>query len=131
MESNVDNSVTSIIVFGASGRMGTRIVSLGAGDPAFEIRAAIVRESSSRAGSSMSVESGGRARGVTLQSVKNIEKTAVFADVVIDFSSDAGAMESLSIARRAKAAPSIQGKAAPSPANSSCTMRRPGSATTE
>jgi 4-hydroxy-tetrahydrodipicolinate reductase len=104
MESNVDNSVTSIIVFGASGRMGTRIVALAFGDAAFEIRAALTRDGSTRVGSSIAGGGDAHANVVMLKTAKNIEKTAVFADVVIDFSSDAGAMESLAMAERAGAA---------------------------
>lgn len=104
MESNVDNSVTSIIVFGASGRMGTRIVSLAFGDPAFAIRAALTRDGSTRVGSSLAGGGESHASVVTLKTAKSLDKTGVSADVVIDFSSDAGAMESLAIAERAGAA---------------------------
>lgn len=104
MESNVDNSVTSIVVFGASGRMGERIVALALGDPAFEIRAALARDSSARVGSSVLGAGEAPVRSVTLESVKSRERAGVFADVVIDFSSDAGAVQSLAIAERAGAA---------------------------
>ncbi len=101
MSSNVDNSVTAIIVFGASGRMGTRIVALAFGDPAFEIRGALTRDGSTRVGSSIAGVGDAHTSVVTLKTAKTLDKTGISADVVIDFSSDAGAMEALSIAERA------------------------------
>jgi 4-hydroxy-tetrahydrodipicolinate reductase len=100
MGTDVDNSSTSIIVFGASGRMGSRIVALASTDRAFDIRAAIVRDDSPRAGEIAAPASANRSHAISLENAKNAEKTPLSAHVVIDFSSDAGAAESLAIAQR-------------------------------
>lgn len=96
---------TAIVVFGASGRMGTRIGALAAVDPSFDLRACATRESSARIGQSIGADSsGGAPHAHTLKTAKTIEKMGTSADVVIDFSSDAGAIESLALATKLNAA---------------------------
>jgi len=97
----VDKSLTSIIVFGAAGRMGARICALAMEAGEFEVRACVVREGAPTAGAPMTI---GQWTGPALQSPKNLGKTAVFADVVVDFSSDDGVHESLAIAERSRSA---------------------------
>jgi 4-hydroxy-tetrahydrodipicolinate reductase len=92
--------------------MGTRIVSLALDDHSFALRGAIVRENSPRAGERIALPaasagaSGAHAPSgsLTLETAKNIEKTAVLAHVLIDFSSDDALPESLALAERAGAA---------------------------
>jgi len=108
----VDNSSTSIIVFGASGRMGRRIVALAMEGREFALRAAVVRDSSSRAGERIAPVSApaslsavpSAAASITLKTAKTLGNTPLSADVVIDFSSDAGAPHALALAQRAGSA---------------------------
>ena len=122
--SPVDNSFTSIVIFGASGRMGARIGALALLDPAFDLRGCVVRDGSSRVGESIALPEGApqsRAVDATtlpggahparegaaelhLETAKNIGKTAISAHAVIDFSSDAGVPESIALAERLSAA---------------------------
>ena len=114
--SPVDNSLTSIVIFGASGRMGARIGALALMDPSFDLRGCVVREGSARIGASIAppehappapasaLGTRPHADATRLETAKNIEKRAVSAHVVIDFSSDAGAAESIAIAERLNAA---------------------------
>jgi len=89
---------TTIIVHGASGRLGTRVCQLALTHPTITLVGAIARAGSSSLGRSVS-------EGV---SAENAVKYTVFeqqrADVVIDFSSDEGARSALSIARSCGAA---------------------------
>ena len=104
VSNSVDNFCTGIIVFGARGRMGSRIAALAENDPAFEIRALVGRDGAHGAVESRGAAMGEVAGSTRVETAKSIEKNGVFADVVIDFSSDAGALESLAIARRSKGA---------------------------
>ena len=49
MVKSVDNSRTSIVIFGARGRMGARIAALAHDDPAFDVRALIARDLKTKA----------------------------------------------------------------------------------
>ena len=114
--SPVDNSFTSIVIFGASGRMGARIAALAQLDPAFDLRARIVREKSPRDGDPITLphhptpppvrapSAPAGDKTIDLKTRKNIGKTVVSAHVVIDFSSDAGALESIALAEQLNAA---------------------------
>src|SRR5579862_8285408 len=104
MVKSVDNSRTSIVVFGARGRMGARIAALAHDDPAFDIRALIAREDAPNAGAGKASAPGASRAPSAPKSTKTAENTGVSAHVVIDFSSDSGALESLAIARRSNAA---------------------------
>jgi 4-hydroxy-tetrahydrodipicolinate reductase len=87
---------TPIIVFGASGRVGSRICALAMNDPSFTLVAAIVRDGSALAGRSSVA---GRDDAPKL--VNTGEFTgfgAVDRAVLIDFSSDDGTREALSVA---------------------------------
>lgn len=98
----VDNFSTSIIVFG-SGRMGSRIAALACDDRAFDLRACVTHDRSSRLGAIVR-EARTNANGATdsprvvLETAKNAVKTAVSADVVIDFSSESGLHDSIALA---------------------------------
>ena len=93
--------------------MGQRIVAARNGRPRVHSpRRRRKCESSSRAGERIAPAHAPGAPGsdpsapvpVTLQTAKTIEKTPVFADVLIDFSSDAGAPQALALAQRAGSA---------------------------
>jgi 4-hydroxy-tetrahydrodipicolinate reductase len=101
MTNTVDNSRTSIIVFGARGRMGMRIAALGAGDGSFVVGALVDRAPGEPASAGSRAGDG---TAMVVQTADSIEKNAVLCDVVIDFSSDAGAAQSLALARRLDAA---------------------------
>lgn len=88
-------SSTSLIVHGATGRMGARIVALGSADPDVRIAAALTHAGSSRIGA----ESG--APGVKITAAPNAAKPADLQGVLIDFSSESGAMHAAAIARSA------------------------------
>jgi 4-hydroxy-tetrahydrodipicolinate reductase len=92
------NKIVSIIVHGASGRLGSRICAIALADPSFVLTGAIERADSEQIGQSVA--------GAT--HAKNTIKYSVFeqqhADVVIDFSSDEGAHSALSIANATGAA---------------------------
>jgi 4-hydroxy-tetrahydrodipicolinate reductase len=101
--------LTSIIVFGATGRMGSRIIALASEDRAFALRGAVVREGSSRDGERIAPAHGRPSdekthAEFTLKTPKNIEKSAISAHVVIDFSADDGAPHALALAQRTGAA---------------------------
>ena len=112
----VDNFSTSIVVFG-SGRMGSRIAALACDDRAFDLRACVTHSRSSRLGALVrDSRTGVPARDpaadsrttdsprIALETAKNAVKTAVFADVVIDFSSESGLHDSIALARALSAA---------------------------
>lgn len=96
------HSSTSIIVFGASGRMGSRICALTLDDTSCALVGAIDRASSSRIGQSISGDA--HARAITLQTPEFQAQSSARADVVIDFSSDEGSVHSARIAEHAHAA---------------------------
>ncbi len=89
-------SSTSLIVHGATGRMGTRIIALAAEDPEARIVAALTHTGSSRIGA----DSG--AAGVRIAIAPNAADLAGFKGVLIDFSSDAGARHAAELARSAR-----------------------------
>ncbi len=89
---------TTIIVSGASGRMGVRLCNLAARDPSFRLAAALARPGSPAIGRAASpIETGQSAPVIT-------DATDAPADVVIDFSSDLGARAALSVAASRSAA---------------------------
>jgi 4-hydroxy-tetrahydrodipicolinate reductase len=96
-QSNVKG--TSVIVHGASGRMGARLCALALDDPSIELVAALAR-------------AGSRALGAPAVPGKPADcplKIAVSApgpraDVVVDFSSDSGVPGALAVALHARAA---------------------------
>jgi 4-hydroxy-tetrahydrodipicolinate reductase len=91
-------SSTSLIVHGATGRMGARIVALASEDPSVRIVGAVARAGSPRLGT----ESG--APGVRIAIAPNDSDMAGFQGVLIDFSSDEGAMHAAALARGARCA---------------------------
>ena len=103
--SKTPSSRTSIVVFGAAGRMGQRISALGASDRAFDLRACVTRDGSSRIGSTITLaDASGAPRTHALMSAKSPEIKGFSAAIVIDFSSDSGASESLALASAMNAA---------------------------
>src|SRR5690606_2406192 len=89
---------TTIIVSGASGRMGVRLCDLAARDPSFRLAAALARPGSPAIGrAAFPIETGQNAPVIT-------DATDAPADVVIDFSSDLGARAALSVAASRSAA---------------------------
>lgn len=94
----MSDSSTPIIVHGATGRMGSRIIALAALDPSVRVAGAIDAPDSPRIGE----ESG--APGVRVTTAKNLGGMGVFDGVVIDFSSDAGARAACEFARSKRAA---------------------------
>jgi 4-hydroxy-tetrahydrodipicolinate reductase len=92
----MSHSSTSIIVFGASGRMGSRICAIASSDPSTRLIAAVVREGSAREGQIARDVADGSIRFISPQKAREIEH---FRDgVVIDFSSDEGAVDANAIA---------------------------------
>lgn len=94
----MSDAPTRIIVHGASGRMGARICELALRDQDFDLVAAIERADAASLGSRAAP---GQHNAPIIQTSQEI---AIFADVVVDFTSDAGACEAVEIARRARAA---------------------------
>ena len=91
-------STTTIIVNGASGRVGARLCVLAARDPSFRLAAALTRPGSPAIGrAAFAAETGQNAPTIT-------DATDAPADVVIDFSSDLGARAALSVASSRSAA---------------------------
>jgi len=92
------NTNTSIIVHGASGRLGSRICAIALADPSITLAGAITHPGSSRLGHGI----------VGDAPSKSTIKYTIFddqrADVVIDFSSDDGARRALEIALASRAA---------------------------
>jgi len=89
---------TSIIVHGASGRLGSRICAAAQSDPAFTLAGALVRAGSPSLGAPAASADAGKS------TVKHTLFEHQRADVVIDVSSDEGAREAARIAREAGAA---------------------------
>jgi 4-hydroxy-tetrahydrodipicolinate reductase len=96
--SNQNAQTISIIVSGAAGRMGRGVCRAALDDDRFTLVAAACRPGSTRRGRRAVEE---HPRSPTLQ---NPDEIGVFADVVIDFSTDPGARAAVEIARRARAA---------------------------
>jgi 4-hydroxy-tetrahydrodipicolinate reductase len=85
----MSKSSTHIIVNGASGRMGTRILALALDDPSISIDGATTRGTSPRIGTSIATRD---ARSIVMTTLENASFQGDSARVVIDFSSDDGAM---------------------------------------
>lgn len=98
MSTRPDANPTRIIIFGASGRVGARLCALAQSDRSFALVGAVSRATDSPQHPALPTS----ARAVTADS------TGVFgvssADVVIDFSSDAGTRSALTLASRIGAA---------------------------
>lgn len=94
----MSTSITTIIVHGATGRVGSRLCSLAARDSAFHLGAALARPGSPGIGSpAFAGEQGKNAPRIA-------DATTAPADVVIDFSSDDGVRAALSVASQRSAA---------------------------
>lgn len=93
---------THIMVYGASGRMGSRICALACIDPSMRLIAPIVREQSSRIGQPMRECGDGSLRFVSPGNAVQIARSR--GEVVIDFSSDEGARHALALALARRAA---------------------------
>lgn len=91
-------SSTMLIVHGATGRMGSRIIALASADAEVRIVGAIARVGSAKLGS----ESG--APGVRFSVAPNASDLAEFKGVLIDFSSEEGALHAAALAREARCA---------------------------
>lgn len=79
-----------IAIHGAAGRMGQRLIALGSADPELKLVAALEAPGHPRLG-----EDAGQLAGVGLLGLPLSAATDEAADVVIDFSTPAGAMEIL------------------------------------
>jgi 4-hydroxy-tetrahydrodipicolinate reductase len=94
-------SLVRIIVNGAGGRMGARVCALALEDGALSLVGALARTGSSRIGQACAPSAPAAAPKIT-------DSTGISgvsgADVVIDFSSDAGAIAALDVAVRTRAA---------------------------
>src|ERR1700752_4227531 len=93
---------TRIIVVGASGRMGARICALAHADSAFALIGALERAGSAGGGQAAADDECPGPAPKIAASVADYPRSC--ADVVIDFSSDAGARDALELARRIGAA---------------------------
>jgi len=92
------NPVTRVVVFGAAGRMGSRLCRLSADDPSLALVAAVTRDDSPAIGAPA-------APGHAAPTISDFaHSTGVSADVVIDFSSPAATPHALALARAARAA---------------------------
>ena len=89
---------TSLIIHGASGRMGARLCAVAADDTRFTLVGAVARNGSPSIGSLAA------APKTSASAVKITPSCDQHADVVIDFSSDEGARHALSIALNINAA---------------------------
>lgn len=94
----MSSTITSIIVHGAAGRMGSRICALASTDPRFNLVEAITRAAAAPH------DAPADASKITVFTTPNAPSRSPHADVVIDFSSDAGAHAALAIALRSHAA---------------------------
>lgn len=86
-------SVVRIAIHGAAGRMGQRLVALGAADPELQVAAAIESASHPRLGQDAGAIAGSGELGVPLTTAQRVPAGSV--DVVIDFSTPAGALSAL------------------------------------
>lgn len=94
----MSSTITTIIVHGAAGRMGARLCEIASGDPRFALAGALERAGSSALGSPAAAPK-------SMESTVRITSSCdARADVVIDFSSDAGAHAALEVALRSAAA---------------------------
>ena len=91
-------SSTSLIVHGATGRMGSRILALASSDPEVHVAGALTHAGSARLGE----ESAGA--GVRVSSAADAQNMIDFKGVLIDVSSAAGAMSAAALAREARCA---------------------------
>ncbi len=98
----MSDSSTTVIIFGASGRMGSRLCALASSDASTRLIAAIVRESSPREGQVVRDVDGGAMRFISPEKAREID--AIHGGVVIDFSSDQGAAQALALALHFRAA---------------------------
>lgn len=87
---------THIIVFGASGRMGSRLCTLASADPSCTLLAAVVRDDSPR------IDQPVRETSATAPTFTNAVFCGKFRDiprtVIVDFSSDAGVLRARALA---------------------------------
>jgi 4-hydroxy-tetrahydrodipicolinate reductase len=97
----MSKSSTHIVVFGASGRMGSRIIALASSDPSFAVDAAVVR-----AGSPSLADRHARVSPGTppFTAIESAAFQGDFARVVIDFSSESGALDACRFAVASRAA---------------------------
>jgi 4-hydroxy-tetrahydrodipicolinate reductase len=94
----MSSTITSIIIHGAAGRMGARLCEIASADPRFALVGAIETAGSSALGSVAAAPK-------NMESIVRIASSCdARADVVIDFSSDAGAHAALQLALRSGAA---------------------------
>lgn len=84
---------TSVIVCGASGRLGRRVCALAENDDELELLGAIVSQRSASLGKRVTAES-------DVICAASDERVPSRADALIDFSTDAGTQTAISIARR-------------------------------
>lgn len=94
----MSTTITSIIVHGASGRMGARLCSLASQDPRFTLVGAIDRAASPAIGTPAAPHK------TTVSTVQITPSCDKHADVVIDFSTDEGAASALQTAASCGAA---------------------------
>lgn len=99
---SMSESSTPIIVFGATGRMGSRVCAVAARDPSLRLIAALARHDSPRAGQVVRDVGDLDLRVISPQKAAEIPRSR--GEVIIDFSSDSGAVESLALARARSAA---------------------------
>lgn len=96
----MSESSTSIIVVGALGRMGSRIIALACDDHRFEVAACVVRDQSPRIGEAiMSATRADARKPLVLQNTRKVLEHAGFSHCVVDFSSNAGVLDTIAIAR--------------------------------
>lgn len=81
-----------VVIHGAAGRMGKRLIALGSADPELQIVAALERDQHADLGQDAGVLAGVAALGVPVTASLTID-----ADVVIDFSVPAGAQAALEL----------------------------------
>jgi 4-hydroxy-tetrahydrodipicolinate reductase len=91
---------TSIAVYGASGRTGSRVVALALDDPSTTLVHALTRRDSSRLGASVR---SARGREAIVKTAENAGEIGVF-DVLVCFASADGITEAIALARSAGAA---------------------------
>ncbi len=91
-------SSTSLIVHGATGRMGSRILALASLDPSVRIAGALTHATSARIGAESA------ATGVRVSSVADVSDMHDFKGVLLDVSSREGALSAATLARSARCA---------------------------
>lgn len=95
----MSQQTTTLCVYGATGRMGSRIVDLALRDPEVRVLGAFVRDGSTAAGREIVADAGMR---ISLENTANSRHRACGA--IIDFSSDEGARWSIAHAAHARCA---------------------------